>query len=167
MSDQHTSPISREALDEFICQPFGCNWVLGQLIAAVLQRAQSRPESADTPATDEAYSLIRDAIGDIVDRHGAQELEISTRLIEEVMDAISDDEGIFPPDPPLVTVTRAGVHTELPFADVGRDWCATAARIATSIGVENSGSGQSRRTSISAGPSFNSLCSMRAGSSHR
>jgi hypothetical protein len=99
MSDSQTYPISREALDEFIRQLFACNWVLGEMIAGMLERARSEQHDADQePITTHAYSLIRGAIAEVVDRHGAREIEAATKLIDEVMDAIGDDTRIFPVD---------------------------------------------------------------------
>jgi hypothetical protein len=102
MCDTQTVRITREALDEFIRQLFVCHWVLGQMIARMLERAQSDAHDADQEP-DHAYSLVRGAIGEVVGRHGTRQIEATTRLIDEVMDAISDDGRIFPPDPPVVT----------------------------------------------------------------
>jgi hypothetical protein len=95
MSDTHTSPITREALDEFIRQLFVCHWVLGQMITGMLERARPEQDDADQEPTD-AYSMVRAAIAEVVDRLGAQQIEAATKLIDEVMDAISDDPRIFP-----------------------------------------------------------------------
>jgi hypothetical protein len=105
MSDPQTSPLTREALDEFIRQLFVCNWVLGQMIAGMLERAGSeRDDEEGEPVTNDAYSMIRCAIGEVVNRHGAQQLESATNLIDEVMDAISDDSRIFPSDQAATTL---------------------------------------------------------------
>jgi hypothetical protein len=101
MSDTQTSPIAPEGLDEFIRQLFVCHWVLGQMIAGMLERARSGQHDADQAPTDDAYTLVRGAIREVVDRHGAQQIEAATKLIDEVMDAISDDRRIFPPEPPV------------------------------------------------------------------
>jgi hypothetical protein len=101
MSDTNASPITREALDEFIRQLFVCHWVLGQMIDGMVRRARSNRHDAHHEP-DDAYSLIRTAIGGVVDRHGAQQIAATTRLVDEVMDAISDDRRIFPPDPAVV-----------------------------------------------------------------
>jgi hypothetical protein len=99
MTDPQISPIAREALDEFICQLFGCNWVLGEMIARMVERAGSEPHDAgQEPITTRPYSMIRSAIGEVVDRHGAQQIEAATKLIDEVMEAISGDIRIFPAD---------------------------------------------------------------------
>lgn len=96
MSDSQTYPISREVLDEFIRQLFACNWVLGEMIAVMLERARSEQHDADQePIPDHAYSLIRSAIGEVVDRHGARQIEAATKLIDEVMDAIADHSPVF------------------------------------------------------------------------
>jgi hypothetical protein len=97
MSDLQTSPIPSDALDEFIRQLFVCHWVLGEMIAGMLERAQSEQHDADQePITDRAYSVIRSAIGEVVDRHDARQIEAATKLIDEVMDAIADDGRVFP-----------------------------------------------------------------------
>lgn len=97
MSGSQTREIDREALDEFIQQLFGCNWVLGQMISGMLERARSERHDADQePMTDDAYSLIRSAIGEVADRHGPQQIEAATKLIDDVLEAISDDRHIFP-----------------------------------------------------------------------
>ena len=101
MSDSQTSPIGREALDEFIRQLFACHWVLGQMINGMLERARS--EQLDTD--HDAYALIRSAIGKVVDRHGAGGIEAATNLIDEVMDAISDDSRIFPADQAVIMLS--------------------------------------------------------------
>ena len=63
MSGPETSPIGGELLDEFIRQLFACNWVLGQMIAAMLERAQSgQLDAEEEPPDSDAYSLIRSAI---------------------------------------------------------------------------------------------------------
>jgi hypothetical protein len=104
VSEPQTSPIAQDALDEFIRQLFVCNWVLGELITEMLGRARSERHEADQePITTRAYSVIRGAIGDVVDRHGAQQIAAATKLIDEVMDAISDDSRIFPADPAVTT----------------------------------------------------------------
>ncbi len=98
MNDPHISAITPEALDEFIRQLFACNWVLGQMIAGMIERAQSDPDDADqASSTDDAYSMIRRAIGQLVDRHDSRQIEAARNLIDEVLDAISDDKQIFPP----------------------------------------------------------------------
>jgi len=99
MSDIQTSPIAREALDEFIRQLFVCHWVLGQMITGMLERARREQHDADQEPTADAYSMVRSAIAEVVDRHGAQRIEAATKLIDEVIDAISDDDRIFPADP--------------------------------------------------------------------
>jgi len=104
MSDTQTPPITREALEEFIRQLFVCHWVLGQMITGMLERAQSEQHDADQEATTDAYSMIRSAIAAVVDRHGAQQIEAATKLIDEVIDAISDDDRIFPTDPAVTTL---------------------------------------------------------------
>jgi hypothetical protein len=106
MSDAH-SPITGEALDEFIRQLFVCHWVLAEMITEMLERAHLEQHDADEEPTD-AYSMIRTAIGAVVDRHGARRIEAATSLIDEVMDAISDDDRIFPPDPPVTTLPDHG-----------------------------------------------------------
>ncbi|HUA47438.1 MAG TPA: hypothetical protein VMA77_19540 [Solirubrobacteraceae bacterium] len=98
MSDTQTPPITREAFDEFIRQLFVCHWVLGQMITGMLERAQSDQHDADQAPHADAYSMIRSAIGEVVDRYGARQIEAASSLIDEVMDAISDDGRIFPPD---------------------------------------------------------------------
>jgi hypothetical protein len=99
MSDPQTSPIGREALDEFIRQLFVCNWVLGEMIARMLDGARSEHHDAgQEPVTTDAYSMIRSAISEVIDRHGAQQTEAATKLIDEVMAAISEDSRIFPAD---------------------------------------------------------------------
>jgi hypothetical protein len=107
MSDPNTSPIRQEALDEFICQLFACNWVLGRMIEVLLERAGSEAHDAE-PINTRAYSMIRRAIGEVVDRHGAREIEAATGLIDEVMGAISDDSRIFPADPAVTTLFPDG-----------------------------------------------------------
>jgi hypothetical protein len=101
MSDTQTPPVTQEALDEFIRQLFVCHWVLGQMIAGMLERARLEQDDPEGEPASDAYSMVRMAIGEVVDRHGAQQLEAATRLIDEVMDAISDDDRIFPPGPPV------------------------------------------------------------------
>ncbi|MBV8221256.1 MAG: hypothetical protein JO325_22555 [Solirubrobacterales bacterium] len=109
MSDTQTSPISNEGLDEFIRQLFVCHWVLGQMINGIIQRSSDEQEDPDQkPATPDAYSMIREAIGNVVVRHGGQRIEAATKLIDEVMDAISDDVRIFPPAPPVTTLPDHG-----------------------------------------------------------
>jgi hypothetical protein len=99
MSGPPTSPIAREVLDEFIRQLFVCHWVLGQMIAGLLERARSEQDDPGQEAgTADAYSMIRNAIADVVDRHGARRIEAATKLVDEVMDSISDDRRIFPAD---------------------------------------------------------------------
>lgn len=98
MSDTKTSQISREALDEFIRQLFVCHWVLGQMIAGMVERARSDHHDANQEPDTDAYSMVRNAIGEVVGRHGPQQMEAATKVIDEVMDAISDDARIFPPD---------------------------------------------------------------------
>ena len=108
MSDKQTFPISNEALDEFIRQLFVCHWVLGEMIAGMIERTRDEQEDPDQePTGPDAYSMIRDAIGDVVGRHGGQRIATATDLIDEVMDAISDDPRIFPPAP---AVTRLPDH---------------------------------------------------------
>lgn len=98
------SPISNEVLDEFIRQLFVCHWVLGQMINGMIERASNEQEDPDqAPVTPDAYSMIRDAIGDVVGRHGGQRIEAASNLLEGVMDAISDDARVFPPSPSLPT----------------------------------------------------------------
>jgi hypothetical protein len=104
MSDMQTSPITREALDEFIRQLFMCHWVLGQMITGMLERARLEHHGADEEPTTDAYSMIRTAIAEVVDRHGARQVEAATKLIDEVVDAISDDDNIFPADPAETTL---------------------------------------------------------------
>jgi hypothetical protein len=94
---QQSSPVAREALDEFIRQLFECHWVLAQMIAGMIERAQSEHRPTDQEAPD-AYALIRNAIGEVARRHGTQEIGASTRLIDEVMEAVSADGQIFPTD---------------------------------------------------------------------
>lgn len=104
MRDPQKSSITSEALDEFIRQLFVCNWVLGQMITELLERARSEAHTADQRPMDTcAYALIRSAISEVVDRHRAPEIESATKLIDEVMDAISDDRRIFPADPAVTT----------------------------------------------------------------
>lgn len=89
--------MSRDALDEFIRQLFVCNWVLSQLITGLLERARvGPPDGEGEPITTCAYSMIRGAIGEVVAHRGAEQIEAARVLIEEVMDAISDDRRIFP-----------------------------------------------------------------------
>lgn len=99
MRDTETSTITREALDEFIRQLFVCHWVLGQMIAGMLERARLDRHDVDHEPVADAYSMVRSAIGEVVDRHGAQQIEPATKLIEEVTDAISNDGRIFAADP--------------------------------------------------------------------
>ncbi|MGN6871857.1 MAG: hypothetical protein ACTHMY_25990 [Solirubrobacteraceae bacterium] len=89
-------------MDEFIRQLFVCHWVLGQMIAGMIERARSDEHDVEQEP-DDAYSLVRSAIGEVVDRHGARQIDATTKLIDEVMDAISDDRRIFPPDAAVVT----------------------------------------------------------------
>lgn len=105
MSDPQPPPIAREALDEFIRQLFVCNWVLGQMIAGMLERA-ARDDGDQEPITADAYSMIRSAIGEVVDRHGARAIEAAAKLIDEVMAAISDDSRIFPVVPAVTALFR-------------------------------------------------------------
>jgi hypothetical protein len=104
MSDTQTSPVAREALDEFIRQLFVCHWVLGQMIAGMLERGRSEQHDADQEPDVDAYSMVRAAIGEVVDRHGAQQIGAATKLIDDVMDAISDNDRIFPSDPEVTTL---------------------------------------------------------------
>jgi hypothetical protein len=109
MSDIQTSPISSDALDEFIRQLFVCHWVLGQMINGIIERASDENEDPDQElASPDAYSMIRDAIGGVVGRHGGQRIEAASNLIDEVMDAISDDARIFPPAPGVTTLPDRG-----------------------------------------------------------
>jgi hypothetical protein len=101
MTNSHTSPLSREALDEFIRQLFACHWVLGQMIAGMLERAQSGQYQGAIP--DDVYSMIRSAIRDVVDRYGAKQIAASTKLIDEVIEAISNDSRLFPGQDGTVT----------------------------------------------------------------
>jgi hypothetical protein len=104
VTDQQTSTIPREALDEFIRQLFACNWVLRQVIARLLERARSESDDAtQAPVTDDAYSMIRSAIREVVDRNGPRRIEAATNLMDEVLNAISDDSTIFPADPAVTT----------------------------------------------------------------
>ncbi|HTX10050.1 MAG TPA: hypothetical protein VME22_15635 [Solirubrobacteraceae bacterium] len=99
MTNYQPPSITREELDEFIRQLFVCHWVLGQMIAGMLERAWSEPDDGDQDLVpDDHYSLIRRAIAEVVNRHGAQRIKEATELIDEVMDAISDDTDIFPGD---------------------------------------------------------------------
>jgi hypothetical protein len=108
MSDKQTSPITREALDEFIRQLFVCHWVLGHMITGMRERARSEHDDASQDTSKDAYSMIRNAIDQVVDQHGAQRIEAATQLIDEVMDAISDDERIFPADAAVATLSDLG-----------------------------------------------------------
>jgi hypothetical protein len=111
MSDGQTSPIGREALDEFIRQLFACNWVLGEMIARMLERARLGHDADEEPIAEDAYSMIRGAIGEVVGRHGAQQIEAATTLIDEVLDAISNDIRIFPADQ-VVTRLMPAPHSD-------------------------------------------------------
>jgi len=104
MSDTQRSPITHEALNEFVRQLFVCHWVLGQMITGMLERAQREQHGAGEEPTTDAYSMIRTAIAEVVDRHGARQIEAATKLIDEAMDAISDDDRIFPADPTVTTL---------------------------------------------------------------
>jgi hypothetical protein len=109
MNDSQTSPIGREALNEFIRQLFACHWVMGQMINGMLERARS-----EEPDTDQdAYSMVRSAIGEVVDRHGDARIEAATKLIDEVMEAISDDSRIFPADQAVFRLS-SGQHSGQP-----------------------------------------------------
>jgi len=100
MSDTHTSHISTEAMNEFIRQLFVCHWVLGQMINRIIERASDQDEDPDQKlARPDPYSMISDAIGNVVGRHGGRRIEEATELIDEIMDAISDDARIFPATP--------------------------------------------------------------------
>jgi predicted nucleic acid-binding protein len=60
MSDPQTPPITRDALNEFIRQLFVCNWVLGELIAGMLERARAAQlDGEEEPMTDDAYPIRR------------------------------------------------------------------------------------------------------------
>jgi hypothetical protein len=69
------------------------------MITGMLERARFEQHDADQRPDADAYSMIRSAIGEVVDRHGAREIEAASSLIDEVMDAISDDGRIFPAAP--------------------------------------------------------------------
>jgi hypothetical protein len=104
MGDAQISPIPREALDEFIRQLFVCHWVLGEMITAMLERARSERHDVDQEPTTDAYAMVRSAIREVVDQHGPQRIFAATKLIDEVMDAISDDDRIFPASPAVTTL---------------------------------------------------------------
>ncbi len=57
MSDTQTSPIARDALDEFIRQLFVCHWVLGRTIAGMLERGRTQQHAADREPEADAYSM--------------------------------------------------------------------------------------------------------------
>jgi hypothetical protein len=78
--------------------------VLGEMIERMVQRALSGQHDEDQDLITRMYSMIRTAIGEEVDQHGPGQIYLTTKLIEETMDAISDDERIFPPDPGTIMV---------------------------------------------------------------
>ncbi len=112
MTNPETPSITRDELDEFIRQLFVCHWILGQMISEKLERAWAEQDDANQdPMSADHYSLIGRAIGDVVDRHGAKRIKEATELIDEVMEAISDDSRIFPDDQGAATAQFVDWHS--------------------------------------------------------
>jgi hypothetical protein len=109
MTDHLSSSPPGDALDDLTDQLLECGGALSQIVGHMIKSQASGRSAPDAaPIPEVAHGLIRSVLDDLAERHSADEITATARVVQEATDEISENIFFVPLDqiPPQAKVAR-------------------------------------------------------------
>ena len=99
MTDHIDPAVPQSLLDELCSELLSVGAVLSQIVAQMVRfEAQGRSAPDAAPIPEAAHALLRDALGELEERHSAEDLRATAAIIRQATDSICNEVFFVAPD---------------------------------------------------------------------